>query len=169
MVLETAASAPGTSQQLAFAQCSPHVWNWVTRARRTALGATAPLPAPLANVSDPKLLQGTGRKGRGGGLRVLHTGPCLRGWLGLPPRPRASAGRLQLSPSPWRQGSRGRASVLTPALPHADPAPHRGHCGRPPPVQSVGRAEGDEAGHSRPRATALAGARHAHRLASALA
>lgn len=80
--------------------------------------------------------------------------------------PTASSAGLQLPPSRGRQGSRGRASVRTPALPRPSPAPLRGHCGHTPPVEPVGRAEGDEAGQSRPTATAHARASRAHRLAS---
>lgn len=76
----------------------------------------------------------------------------------------------------WSRVATGRnktrpahSSVRSPAPPAPGrapglevPAPHRWHCRHNPPVEPVGRAEGDEAGHSRPATTARGCS--AHRL-----
>lgn len=92
----------------------------------------------------------------------------LRSRLRYPPRSTASSGArstpdvsVTVSRKP---GGRTKARVR-PA--HAsvrtrDPVPQHWHCAHTPPVEPVGRAEGDEAGHSRPAAAA---AHRAHGLA----
>lgn len=92
----------------------------------------------------------------------------LRSRLRYPPRSTASSGARStpdVSVTVSRKPGGHTKARVRPA--HAsvrtrDPVPQHWHCAHTPPVEPVGRAEGDEAGHSRLAATA---AHRAHGLA----